>query len=326
MLLCTAVYSLTREFYYSVLALSFAMCLAAFLVHWRSLPSAEVWKAGVLVVILTSSKAFMDFSSSGLENCLGALWACLFVAVWLNRRAPSTIRWAILIAASAYVTRQDTVLLYAPACAWLIVERRRDSPRWKRDVIVGLSPAIAWTVFSLVYFGFPFPNTAYGKALVAIPLDRRVEQGLRYFSSMAEWDIGGTIVIALAVAVSIWRRDAVVLMVGVVLHAVYVLLVAASSSPMALRFFSISVVLSAVILLRTLKRWEVGALALTATVISVASPISPWRSVGCAWAFLNPTTSLYVLDTRAVVCRDGGALQPRATRLASCRARVQSFF
>jgi arabinofuranosyltransferase len=45
---------------------------------------------------------------------------------------------------------------------------------------VGALPALAWTVLSLYYYGFPFPNTAYAKLGTGIPIGERVIQGGRY--------------------------------------------------------------------------------------------------------------------------------------------------
>jgi arabinofuranosyltransferase len=75
MLLCAAVYFFTREAYYSVVVLSYVVCCAAFVMYRRALPTGQRWKAAALITILSVSKTFMDFSSSGLENCLGAFWA-----------------------------------------------------------------------------------------------------------------------------------------------------------------------------------------------------------------------------------------------------------
>ena len=76
MLLCSAAFFLTREAFYTVIALSFLVCAGTFVAYRKLLGIDEAWKAFVLVVVLTASKTYMDFSSSGLENCLGGLWRC----------------------------------------------------------------------------------------------------------------------------------------------------------------------------------------------------------------------------------------------------------
>lgn len=66
-----------------------------------------------------------------------------------------------LCAGLSLVNRMDTALIFAPvlAYAWLAERNLRATA----VILAGLSPFIAWEVFSVVYYGFPFPNTAYAK-------------------------------------------------------------------------------------------------------------------------------------------------------------------
>src|SRR4029077_17106949 len=47
-------------------------------------------------------------------------------------------------------------------------------------IALATSPAWAWVLFSLVYYGFPFPNTAYAKLSPGIEHAVLVRQGLAY--------------------------------------------------------------------------------------------------------------------------------------------------
>jgi arabinofuranosyltransferase len=47
---------------------------------------------------------------------------------------------------------------------------------------VGALPAIAWTGFSLWYYGFPFPNTAYAKLGTGLSMAERIPQGVAYLA------------------------------------------------------------------------------------------------------------------------------------------------
>ena len=49
-----------------------------------------------------------------------------------------------------------------------------------RSIAVGALPALAWTVFSLYYYGFPVPNTVYAKLGAGVPFGERIVQGGRY--------------------------------------------------------------------------------------------------------------------------------------------------
>ena len=115
----------------------------------------------VCFAILLSSKAFMDFSTSGLENPLTHLLLLVFLWAWWDLAADRR-RLAVLslIAALCMLNRLDLVLIVGPAVAvasWQF-GRKATAP-----VIVGAMPVILWLAFATFYYGTPFPNTAYAK-------------------------------------------------------------------------------------------------------------------------------------------------------------------
>src|SRR5262245_8845284 len=70
-------YALTREAYFTLLALSFGVSIAAVWIYAERIAlSRSTAAAGVLVLIF--SKAFMDYSTSGLENPLTHVLVALF--------------------------------------------------------------------------------------------------------------------------------------------------------------------------------------------------------------------------------------------------------
>ena len=74
---------------------------------------------------------------------------------------PLTLLW--LLAALLYLTRPDAVLFVAPAPGPRVLADPTACGHSARAALVGMLPAVLWTLFSLVYYGFPFPNTAYAK-------------------------------------------------------------------------------------------------------------------------------------------------------------------
>jgi arabinofuranosyltransferase len=68
LMLISSLYALTHEAYYTLVLLSLGVSILALLVLCRR---AATWPAALLaVVLLTTSKAFVDYSTSGLENPL----------------------------------------------------------------------------------------------------------------------------------------------------------------------------------------------------------------------------------------------------------------
>ena len=85
-----------------------------------------------------------------------------------------------------YLTRPDNVLVILPLIAWPVT--RFDGPRASSPPPHGTAPAIGWTLFSLVYYGFPFPNTAYAKLATGIGPTELWRQGLVYLIDSIDRD------------------------------------------------------------------------------------------------------------------------------------------
>ena len=55
----------------------------------------------------------------------------------------------------------DTFLILVPALVWILYEN--GTMKMLIYAALGFLPFIFWELFSLLYYGFPFPNTAYAK-------------------------------------------------------------------------------------------------------------------------------------------------------------------
>ncbi len=178
-LLLTITYAWWRDPYYSLLLLSF-LCSAGtvLLVAFRI---ARTPAAAVLAVsMLCLSKAFVDYSSSGLENPATHLLLALFLLGYLRwDPSPKSLFWLSLIACLGILNRMDTLLLYLPALVAVAWRVRRS----KALVAIALAfvPFLLWECFSLLYYGFPFPNTAYAKLSTGISAGPLLFQGVCYW-------------------------------------------------------------------------------------------------------------------------------------------------
>jgi arabinofuranosyltransferase len=52
----------------------------------------------------------------------------------------------------------------------------------------GVLPLVGWTLFSVVYYGVPFPNTAYAKLGTGVPQEMLTGQGFRYLGESFDRD------------------------------------------------------------------------------------------------------------------------------------------
>jgi arabinofuranosyltransferase len=212
-----------RNVYYAAFALSIAVSIGVF---WLAISrAASTWQAWAAAAALLSSRAFVDYSTSGLENPLANLLLAAFVAVFLGDGAAPRKRLTILwgLASLLYLTRPDVVLLVAPL---VIVEswRARRPGVVARAAVVGLLPALAWTAFAVVYYGFPFPNTAYAKLGMDISRAQVWKQGVIYFIDSLDRDPLTLVLIGFAfvMAVTTRARGARALAAGIALYLVYV--------------------------------------------------------------------------------------------------------
>jgi arabinofuranosyltransferase len=234
-LLNCAVFYVTREAYFTTIFLSLAVSVLAVVVMWRTARGDTQALFGL--AILLCSKAFMDYSTSGLENPLTHLLLAVFVAVYFRDDGSlKSLFWLTLIAALAVTNRMDVAVLLAPPAAYAFYRAR--GLRAVGVVLLASTPFLLWEAFSLFYYGFPFPNTAYAKLGTGIGAWETARQGAYYFRNSLSLDpltlpvIGGGL---LAPLVSRrWRE--LPLALGTALYLAYVLKVGGDF--MSGRFFS----------------------------------------------------------------------------------------
>src|SRR4051812_36055552 len=184
----------TREPYFTAIGLSLLSSIAAVSVlAWRIAESTATALLGVLA--LTLSKAFVDYSSSGLENPLSHLLLAVFLAIlWTTPADERRLSRLVFVGSLVVVNRPDLGLLVGPA---MVSESLRQND-WRAVARAALAawPLVAWEAFSLVYYGFPFPNTAYAKLATGIPGSELRAQGLTYIVDLLHNDRVAVVVLA----------------------------------------------------------------------------------------------------------------------------------
>ncbi len=205
MFLLSAVYFCTHEIYYSALLLSITLSLIAVGIVALYLARSPA-QAVLAVLMLAASKAFVDYSTSGLENPLTHLLIVLFMLVFFSERwRRHRLFYLALIAALATVNRMDTFLLFLPALVYSFYQ----SPRLKSvgTLLLGFVPFFVWEAFSLWYYGFLFPNTAYAKLDTGISTVQLLYQGVGYLISSSKFDPMLFIIIAAGFFLTIGARQ-----------------------------------------------------------------------------------------------------------------------
>ena len=266
-------YWITHEIYFTAIVISLLISISAvWLLAFRLARSA--WGALVCVAILSLSKAFVEYSTSGLENPLTHLFLVLFGLVYVNSDSDHTRRLfrLSLIAGLATLNRMDTLFLFAPAIAVQLYQHR--SMRSLVQVVLGLIPFAAWELFSLFYYGFLVPNTAYAKLNTHIPSLDLAKQGIRYFVNSLRLDPLTLVVTVLGILMVFVTRRAWAnpLVVGVILYLGYVVWIGGDF--MSGRFFAAPLFCVVVLIGRSdgLPDKMTSAAILGVLVVGLASP------------------------------------------------------
>jgi arabinofuranosyltransferase len=278
--LVAAAHFYTGEFFFGVTLLSVALSLLAVGIYAfgiaRSLPVALLG-----LFVLTSSKAFVDYSTSGLENPLTHLILAAFCAVFLRREPtdPRSLMWLTSLASLSALSRPDAILLcLPPLVAWLLKLRGRGAIR---ALAFGFAPLLLWEIFSIIYYGFPFPNTAYAKLQTGLARSELVAQGFHYLLDALQNDPLTPLLIGVALLAPLFAREwrALALAAGLGLDLVFI--IAIGGDFMSGRFLSAPLLMATALASRVVAPLRGRALlpvAIAIGLLGLGGPRSPWRS------------------------------------------------
>jgi arabinofuranosyltransferase len=271
--LCTIAFAVVGNAYYSLIALCLVTTAAA--VWLLSRLGMSPWNLALCLAALVSSKAFLDFSTSGLENPLSNLLLIAFVWVWWDE-APGErrLRRLTLIGALCTLNRQDLVLIVAPAIAMAAWPLRYGAAL--RQIAAGVLPLAAWELFSLFYYGSTVPNTAHAKLTTALPLSFVLQHGYDYVMRTAVFDPATLPVMAAGVfATATGRRSDWPLAAGILLYVAYA--IAVGGDFMMGRFLVAPFIVAVTILARA-EWWQQSRRALLATsAVLLIGLMAPWE-------------------------------------------------
>ena len=308
-------YSLSREPYYTAIGLSITTTLAAFVLYGARL-AATTTLLGFGFICLIASKGFLDYSTAGLENPLTHLLLIAFLAVrWQKPQTPRRCLSLFLIAALMVVNRMDAGLVLLPALAAETIAAVRG--RRLGFVLAGVTPLVAWEIFSVIYYGFPFPNTAYAKLNTSIEATDLIRQGFYYYIDSLSRDpvTLPVIVCGLVLAFADFKRRDWHVALGILGFCVYTLRIGGDF--MSGRFFSAPFI--AAVCLLTQVPWRSARLVLPASaatlILSVAAPAGPpfltGRDYGITSTPADKIDAHGIADERGFYYAETGLLRTR---------------
>lgn len=176
--------SMTNQWVLGVIAMSALFVgIAVGLLLWRALSIARILLATTLLLL---SNAFIDFSTSGLENPLAyASIGVLLVLLLTDQARIEQLGWwwpvmVGLTTAAVLLTRFDLlVLIVIPllVAAW---SQRRNPLPIALALVSFAFPLLVWFTWSWFTYSSLLPNTFAAKTNVGISQGEFIVQGLRY--------------------------------------------------------------------------------------------------------------------------------------------------
>jgi len=281
MLLLAIPYSLTQEPYtapyFTILLISiFVTTLAFSIFALRVANATSTILYGLLA--LSFSKAFIDYSTSGLENPLTYLLLACYSWTLLRTDLRNRHHFILtLICALGMLNRLDTALLFLPPLLYSLWYQLS----WRRFylTIAGMLPIIVWEIFSVVYYGFLLPNTAYAKLNTAIPQRELWQQGLAYYLDSLSRDPITLSLILMACLIILVHGQARRLagVVGIALYLIYIARIGGDF--MSGRFFAAPCFFAIILLPKFVTRETIPVpLLITIFLLGFSAPYSTWSS------------------------------------------------
>ena len=179
----SGVMAITKEIFYSTVLTSVLFSFLAVLLMskahgFEKKPSYFI----TFILFITFSSAFMDYTSSGLENPLGYL---LFSGlVWCFYK--NHYFYLPLIAALLFLTRYDYLFIFVPFLISYLIQSKQWKEKFLSFSISGFI-VLSWLVFSLYYYGSLFPNTYYAKT-IGYDLVTTIENSIMYYKATWNYD------------------------------------------------------------------------------------------------------------------------------------------
>jgi arabinofuranosyltransferase len=232
------------------------------------------WTGIIGLSILFLSKAYTDFSTSGLENPLAHVLILLGVIFGIKAIKTGTMRDQIiffLMCSAIYLTRADLLVIFSPFAILVMYKTYRSF--YKLVIIMSVSalPVMIWTLFSIFYYGFPFPNTAYAKLGTGIPHIEMFHQGLLYFSDSLSRDPITLIMSVVGIIIGLMMSPVCkTLALGSTLYLFYIISIGGDF--MSGRFFTVPLLISVIII--SISNLRLSLRIILTVIISISGMLS----------------------------------------------------
>lgn len=302
----------TENYYLSTILLSFLLWVSTLLVI-RIILEDDI-RFLLASLIFVGSNGFYDYTSSGLENVLAYFLISLFLLFYWrlfsqseeSQNRQKAERWYLTILMLLFglllLVRYDLVTILLPAMLYLVYSYWTvfSLKKWIGISVLAAIPFVSFTIFSVIYYGFPLPNTAYAKVFNGIARIELLKQGLKYPYVSLCYDTLTAIIILLAIVIGfsgLAKKQARFLALGLLTNLLYVVYVGGDF--MQGRFLSYSILISVVILMLTFEfnfRNKYSILAFS--IIGLYLVFYPHTPLNSSLTYRNRDSNFGIADER----------------------------
>ena len=235
---------MSGDFFYTTIITSISCSIASIFIliryHHLFNQKQNIYTLLIPLLLLSSSQAYTDYMTSGLENPLSYLLVGLII--YLSEKIMSPLKYNLnakeekrhtvcvfLLLSLLFLNRMDYAVLILPLALQLLFLNGFKNNNWKK---INLNPAlpafiivISWFVFSIIYFGSPLPNTFYAKLQAGYPSYQIYERGLDFYYATFKHDPITLLIIIIGLITGLFSNSKLhrSLAVGIFLYALYIL-------------------------------------------------------------------------------------------------------
>jgi len=223
MLLLSFFYLFTHEAYLTTIFVSLGLVLFTLVyLQFKIKPLSHL----ILVfLVLGLSNAFVDFSTSGLENALSYTLITLLFFQFFNNKSPKENYFIIVFNVGLIgLNRLDLLLLVFPVLIFVFFQQPNKWIAIKYGLLA-LSPFIVWEIVSYIYYGYLFPNTYYAKINSGISSIELILQGFFYFIASLKRDPLTLLIIFFGIIFGLLNKNMIIRLFsfGLLLYLGYIL-------------------------------------------------------------------------------------------------------
>jgi arabinofuranosyltransferase len=278
MMLLSLVYFFTHEAYLTTIFLSLGISL--FTLIYLQFNIKPFHHFMLVFLVLGLSNAFIDFSTSGLENVLSyALSALFFFQFFSKKDLIENYFKIVFLAGLIGMTRLDLLLMILPLLIYTFLKQPN---KWQaiQKGFLALSPLIVWEIFSYVYYGYMFPNTFYAKLNSGTPSSRLAIQGLFYLIASIKRDPLTILVILFGTIYGLINKNRIIRLwgVGLLLYLIYIIKIGGDF--MVGRFLTIPFLISLLLISQTyVQKLNTQKILITSIFIVVIGFLAPTPTI-----------------------------------------------